>query len=424
MKRRLRQLLDLGLSGTAKTTYAMFAGNATTAVFAFVVVILTARVLGPVRFGLFFALYNVVQLVSSVADLGVNSGLVNFIPASLSQGNPKEANQYLKAGWDFVLFISIVLTIVGLLAPLGVVSHFLPGVSTGEWFITVFCSTTFILVNFVIFAFQARKEFNRSIIANVGYSSSRTLFIFILALLGKLTVLTTVGMYTLSSLLGTILSLPFLPKVFSRENKPTKDQTKKLLSFSAHLGLGRIAANIASRVDVGLLYPLAGAVATAQYGIAQRVAFLYILFSASAAAVVTPKIASLSSRQEMKRYAKKMIVLTILLLASLFAGIIAADPFIRILFGSKYIAAIPVTQWLLLANIPFILTFVPTNIVIYYQKNSKLIGILSVIQLGIVVALNLTLIPTIGVFGPVVAYAVGNTFVALITWYQIKGIVV
>jgi O-antigen/teichoic acid export membrane protein len=400
----------------------MFAGNVASAALAFVIVIITARVLGPIQFGLFFALYNFIQLVSSVADIGVGSGIVNFIPHALSRGEAKPANQYLKAGWDIVLFVSFVLSLIGIFAPRTIIVRLFPGISVTQWLVTVLASTSFILINFVIFAFQARKEFVRSIAANLGYSATRTVIIVIIALLGRLNVLLAVGAYAASSILGVVFSLPFLPRVIGNLNKPTRSQSRELLRFSAHLGLGKIAANIASRIDVQMLYPLAGAFATAQYGIAQRVAFLYMLFSSSAGAVIAPKIASISDRNEVKSYAQKIILLTAVLLLGLIFGIVVADPLIPLLFGDKYPGIVPVVRWMLIATIPFLLNLTPVNLVIYFQKDSKLIGFLSVIQLGIVIALNIALIPRIGVFGPVVAYAAGNTLVGLVTWYKVRNL--
>lgn len=401
----------------------MFAGNVASAVLAFVIVVVAARALGPVQFGLFFALYNFIQLVSSVADIGVGSGLVNFIPAALAKGDFRTADRYLKGGWDFVLAVSVGLTIVGVLVPLGWVDRILPGVSGWEWITTVLGATTFILINFVVFAFQARKEFARSVVANLGYSLARMVIVVLLALLGKLTVLLTLGGYVISSILGVVFSLPFLPKVIGSENKPVGEESRELLKFSSHLGLGKIAANIASRIDVQMLYPLAGAVITAQYGIAQRVTFLFVLFSSSAGAVITPKIASISNREEMRGYSRKILLLSGLIVLSLAAGVVITDPLIPILFGQKYLEAVPVVRWMLVATIPFLLNMTPVNLVIYYQKNSKLIGILSVIQLVMVVLLNWFLIPVIGVYGSIIAYAAGNAFVGMVTWYKVWGIV-
>lgn len=422
MRQQIPKFLNLAFSPTARTTYFMFVGNVASAVLAFVIVIVAARVLGPVGFGLFFALYNLIQLVSSIADVGVGSGIVNFIPHALSRGNQREANQYLKAGWDFVLVLSLILALIGLLIPQNIILAFLPNISRPEWSVTVLATASFVLINFLIFAFQARKEFIKSIVANLGYSLTRAVLVVLLALAGKLNVFLAVFAYAASAVVGIVFSLPFLPKVVGGENKPTKKQTKDLLKFSAHLGLGKIAANIASRIDVQMLYPLAGAFATAQYGIAQRVAFLYVLFSSSAGAVVTPKIASITDRREMRRYAGKMLILMLFLVFGLLLGVLITDPLIPLLFGAKYTGSVPVVRWMLVATIPFLLNFVPVNVVIYFQKNSRLIGVLSVVQLVIVVALNLVLIPRVEVYGPIIAYAVGNAFVGVVTWYKIREI--
>lgn len=423
MRERVESLVRLGLSGTAKTTYLMFIGNVASAVMAFVIIVVVGRTLGMVGLGVFIALYNFVQLVSSVADLGVGSGLVNFIPGALSRGKEREANQYLKAGWDFVLMVSVVLSFIGLIIPLGIVRLIFPGVSFGEWAATVLAATSFILINFVVFIFQARKEFIRAILANGAYSLARMVLVVVLTAIGRLSVLLTIVGYAVSSVLGVVASLPFLPSVVTNKFRPEKKQKTELLKFSRHLGLGKVAANIASRIDVQMLYPLAGAVATAQYGIAQRVAFLYVLFSSSAGAVITPKVASVSDREEMKKYSRKILLLSVVLVAGLGVGVAIAGPLIPLLFGHKYLEAVPVVRWMLVATVPFLLNMTPVNLVIYYQKNSKLIGILSVIQLAIVVLLNWFLIPVIGVYGSIIAYASGNFFVGVATWYKVWGIV-
>ncbi|KKT73889.1 MAG: Polysaccharide biosynthesis protein [Microgenomates group bacterium GW2011_GWA2_44_7] len=422
MRAQIQEFLSLSLSPTAKTTYFMFAGNVTTAILAFVIIAVAARSFEPTTFGLFFALYNLIQLVSSIADLGLGSGIVNFIPKALSNDNHLEANQYLKAGWDFILATSAIFTVVGILIPFGFVQLIFPGILPLEWIATVLATTSFVLINFIIFAFQARKEFLKSIAANTGYSFMRMLLIVFLSVVGRLDIFLAIMGYAFSSLIGVLASLPFLPSIFGLKYRPSDKQRENLLRFSSHLGLGKIAANLASRIDVGLLYPMAGAFATAQYGIAQRVAFLYVLFSSSAGAVITPKIASITKRTELRAYARKIILLSGLLVLSLVAGIIIADPLIPLLFGEKYITVIPVVRWMLIATIPFLLNMTPVNLVIYFQKNSKLIGILSVIQLIIVVLLNWFLIPKFGAYGSIIAYATGNIFVGIVTWYKVRNI--
>ena len=115
MRKYIDNLKELAFSGTAKDTYILFTGNVGSAFWGFLFTLLVARSLSIYDFGIFSAVINLVNILSSLADLGISSGAVNFVAEHWGQGNRIKTDEYLKASFILRLIVTLSISAVVLL---------------------------------------------------------------------------------------------------------------------------------------------------------------------------------------------------------------------------------------------------------------------------------------------------------------------
>ncbi len=106
MRRYYERARALATSATAKDTYILFVGNLASAFLGFLFTLLIARALSVAEFGIFSAAANLIVIIVSVSDIGISSGLINFVASFWTKGKKNKANQYIKAAF-IVRFLTV-----------------------------------------------------------------------------------------------------------------------------------------------------------------------------------------------------------------------------------------------------------------------------------------------------------------------------
>jgi O-antigen/teichoic acid export membrane protein len=101
---------------------------------------------------------------------------------------------------------------------------------------------------------------------------------------------------------------------------------------------------------------------------------------------------------------------------------VLAEPIINIVFGNKYLSAIPVFQALTVAMIPFMFTLITTPALIYSFNKPAFVAKLTAIQITFMVVFQLVFIPKLGAFAPVIALGIGNILVLTVSTIKLVKI--
>ena len=189
-----------------------------------------------------------------------------------------------------------------------------------------------------------------------------------------------------------------------------------VLKFSGWLGVNRFISGISGRLDIQMLAVLVGATSTGLYSIPARLASFVVVLVSSFSAVLAPRLAAFDDREKEKTYIAKAVLASLAVVVGVVFWIIIAKPFILILFGEKYLEAVPIFQALTASMIPFVLTIPSVTAIIYSMKKPIYIGVFSFFQIAAIFVLNLVFIPQYGVFGPTLTFAITNTILAIYTW--------
>ncbi len=415
MKKLINNVFGLAKSDTAKDTAILFSGNGLTAFLGFLFTIVIARVLSVSDFGVFSAVSNLIIILTSLSDLGLSSGIVSFASTFFNKNEDEKAYEYAKAAFNIKLVVSIVLSL-GITVFAGYVSkNWLANDNKETSYWVAIISLLFIGGTFLPFILQAKKLFFKSVLIDVSVSLFKAIIPFIFFSLGILTLRTTLLAYGLSVLISLIVGLFFTGTKFLSA-KPDKKVYKDLVNFSGWLGVNRIISAISGKLDIQMLAAMAGSVVTGIYSIPSRLASLIIVLSSSFTNVLAPRFSSFNSKEDEKRYLFKSSLVTLGIIVLMIIWILIAEPFITILFGQKYLSAVPIFQALCVGLIPYMSAVPSVTAIIYAMKKTVYIGMFSFFQIAAIFILNYVLIPKYGPFGPTITLGVVNLILAIYSW--------
>lgn len=406
---------SLIFSATAKDTFVLFSGNVFSAFWGFLFTLIVARALTVYDFGIFSAALNLVTILASLTDIGISTGSVNFVSEHTVRNEHDKANEYIKA--------SFIIRILTVLATSIVVIIFAPFVSktllaTRDPMIAIWSAIVPIFLfpdMFFPFILQAKRKFFHSTLIDNAFYVARLLFAFAFFLVGGLTMSKAFWAFGAGFLVEVILVLIFVKTDFIH-SKPQKDEYKNLLKFSGWIGVNRIISSISGRLDIQMLAAMSGALVTGLYSIPARLASFITVLAGSFSSVLAPRLAGYGNKISEKKYIVKSLLFLLPIIAGIILWIILAKPFMMLLFGTKYLASVPVFQALAAAQIPFLFTVPSVSAIIYSMKKTVYIGLYSFFQIAAIFGMNFILIPKYGAFGPAITLGVTNIILAIFTW--------
>ena len=412
----------LFFSKTAINTYFVFGGNFLSAIFAFIFTVIYVRSLSYEDVGYFSALLSLLLLASDLADMGIGTSMSAFLPPL--EETKSKLLAFLKTSFFFQLTVGLLFSLVIFFFATNL-SQLLFHTGTFTFFLQITALGIFmtIMANFCQYAISARQRF-----ITVAFLSSfggfiRLLLLVVILLISTLTLANTIYVHIASVFLLMSVSLLLLKLDFFKE-KITRQDLKKLISFSYLLGIARGLTALASRLDVLMIVALRGPADAGIYAIASRVIALYPLLSGSFSTVIAPRLSSSSDKKQLSDFMRKVIIGTLGLIATVVFLIIIAQPFMVILFGEKGEAAVSVFRLLLTSMIFFVASVPAVSLSVYFLKKPHILTINSILQLMVVILGNLTFIPLFGNFGAayslIIAYGVTLLLTSFLAYYYFK----
>ncbi|MFZ2202280.1 MAG: oligosaccharide flippase family protein, partial [Microgenomates group bacterium] len=356
----IRKLLT---TQTTKDTLISFAGLGTIATVGMIFSVITARGLGPSAFGLFSALTALVTLLSSMGDLGISSALVNFLPKVADR-----RNVLISVTFWFQIAVTLVLTLALMAAGL-FHGYIVPG-STPQHFIIIGVLTgLYVLQGFALGIFNAEKKFLRASLLQGSDSVIKLIIVgglfFSRNLNIELAILANIFSCFISLIYGFWGEFRNIRPIFPRA------QLAEIFQFSKWIALSRTFGVMISRVDVVLLNLLAGSFQAGIFSAASRIALVFALLVSSIGAVTAPRFSAFIRKEDIRRYLKKVALMVGGISLIMLSTVVLADPIVRIIFGEKYLAAIPVFRAMTLAMIPFLLSVITSQPLIYSFNQPK-----------------------------------------------------
>lgn len=396
---------------TTKDTLISFSGLGTIAAVGMIFSIIMARGLGPTAFGLFSALTALVTLLSSMGDLGISSALVNFLPKVVDR-----RNVLISVTFWFQIAVTLVLTLA--LVAAGLFHNFIIPGSTPQHFVIIGVLTgLYILQGFALGIFNAEKKFLQASL--LQSSDSIIKLIIVVALFFnrnlniELAILANVFSCFISLIYGFWGEFCNIRPIFPRA------QMAEIFQFSKWIALSRAFSVMVSRVDIILLNLFVGGFQAGIFSAASRIALVFALLVSSIGAVTAPRFSAFIRKEDIKRYMKKVALMVGVISLLMLSTVILADPIVRLIFGEKYLAAIPVFRAMTLAMIPFLLSVVTSQPLIYSFNQPKFFSRVTIIQVVTIISLDLVLIPRYQAIGPTISLGLANVIVIALSGWKL-----
>ncbi len=380
-----------------------------------------ARLLGPSDFGLFTLSVTVLALVADVGNLGINTGIVNFV-AKYFESDRQRSDKFLKLGFYSKIILSLLVLISGyIFSPLIAVGIFSkPELVIPLRLVFLGVGTTW-LFSFTTSYYQASQKF-----ISWGVIQLITNFIRLACVLyySSVTVLDlriSVIFYITAPLIGFSLSFINISINFIKE-KIDAETKNEFFNYNKWVAIfGGISA-FSSRSDTFVLGRVVAPYNLGLYSAANQLVQVVPQLIGAIGTVVAPKFSSFNNDQKMLEYYKKLQVMVV----GVAILILFSTPIVKIIvnsfFGPEYINSYRIFIVLLISMLVFLISIPFHNAIIYYYSYPKLFTYLSVINLLVVFPLAYLLTVKYGVFATAYASLTGNTinFIIPFLWFMKK----
>jgi len=414
MKERIKEIL---LTRTLHQSLVTSSGTIITGFLGMAFYILVARFLGPVDFGIFSVAVASVSLIASIANIGIDTGIVRFVGRYISS-KENRALRFLKLGLELKILSSLLVLAIGWLVMPFVTQNLLG--KTELLFplrLSLFGVATSLLLSFTSSSIQAIQRFWVWSGLNIFTNLLRLVAAVFLFSLGLLSVESSLGVYILFPLFGFAIGLLFLPGFL--KIKKEKSVLNEFYNYNKWIALFTLIVAISSRLDTFLSARFLSLGEVGIYSVAVTLAGVVPSIVYALATVVAPKLASMTNDSDAFSYLKKLQLFVLCLaLVGIVVGIPVSYIIIPLLYGNQYLASITPLTVLLIAQAIFLISIPTHTSIFYYFSYPQFFVYVGVVHLFILLFGGWFMISTFGYMGAAWIFLIGNVwnFVAPFTW--------
>jgi len=391
-----------------KNTGWMFFGQIFSLIISFFVGVWVARYLGPENFGILSYTLAFVGIFAIFSDLGVSSilnrDLVRF---------PEKRDELLGTGFRLKLISSISTYIVAGVFALLIQTSFL-----NKLLIIVFSSSfIFQSINVINTFFYAQVKSKNNVRVVITATLLSTILKIIIILSGK-GVIWLISAYVADSIFQGIGFLLTYKKSRLKLSawKYNKFLAKEMLEESWPLMLAAVAGFILLKIDQVMITWMMGNRATGLYAVAVKFVEIWYFVPAIISGSLFPAIIN-AKKISLLIYKKRLRAFFILMasIAILIAipTTIFANLMISSLFGREYLEVVGIFQIYVWSGIGLFVSWAINQYLLSENKSMTILYINS-LSMAVNIALNIVLIPKIGLLGAALATLISYSIIPMI----------
>ncbi len=371
--------------------------------------ILLARELGPSEFGLVSVSIVFLTLISDIADLGINTGLINFVSKHVHSDSEK-VKQFLKLGLESKIVLWLLVLIFGwFLTPFIADNIFLKSELIFPLRLSLIGVGGAMLFSFTTNSLQALQLYRVWSMLNIGANTLRLLVTIVLISFLALTPDNSLITYIAVPFFGFLVGMFFLPRGFLNV-KGESSVAKEFFHFNKWIALSILISAFASRVDTFFLTRLTSFSDVGIYSAASQLTSFLPQITYALAAVAAPKLGGFISPLQAFEYLKKLQLYTLGIAALSLAAVPLAIFVIPVFYGKSFTESIPVFIILFFSQLIFLLSLPSHQSIFYYFSRPKVFTIVSFFHLLIISVLCYILILKFGLLGAAWGVLIGSLF--------------
>jgi len=392
----IKKNIDLFFTETGKDTAVVFVGTFVNVVAGGLFFIFAPRILGPEDYGLFSTVIGTGILATSIANLGIDTGILRFV-----KKDSPESNNYLSIALQSYLVLGILIAFLGIfISPL--IAEFLkqPQITN---LLRVASITTIILLftNLYVAGLQAKRHFVKAALVNISSNVARLIILAVGALFLKIGLIFITLLFFLIPIISVIMGNLFLP---IRISKIEKEKVLNFHKYNFWIALSLIVTSIP--FDNYLLLKYSGPLQAGIYAAPYKILTFVYQFSSNFTRVLASRFSSFNTVTKVRNFALKSSAFVLIFSLGLMVLILIASPLINIIFGNEFKNSIPIFRWLTLGFIFFFASTIPTSIILYYLGKSQITFSISFAKIILFTTLLLLLVGRYGAIGAAIAFSI------------------
>jgi O-antigen/teichoic acid export membrane protein/ubiquinone/menaquinone biosynthesis C-methylase UbiE len=315
----------------------------------FAAVTLLLRILPASEGGSFVLMLKVAGFTGVFATLGLQGGAVSLISGALGAGREMWANALLRAFLLTRIYMAIALLLLGIVGSSWIASALLRNPSAApyvEW--GCISGSTNAILMFSLHHLQARQAFAKYTVLTVITSLSKLITIVLLMSAEVVTAYRVAALWALLPLAGAALGLFLAPRQFLRRTRRAESRRARmtLTRIGRWLTLSSLIGVIFINLDSLLVARYLGLAAVGRYGAAINLSLIVMVLGTSLFTVMLPAVSRMSSREQVRRFFRRALLLTSLGSLALLPVVLAAPWLVRKTYGSHFLTAVPAFRFL------------------------------------------------------------------------------
>ncbi|WP_254861851.1 oligosaccharide flippase family protein [Halovivax gelatinilyticus] len=397
------QIRDIKASFVARIVHTVTNG--------LLVVALASYLLGPDEYGLLFLVLSILVVAQVFADLGVSRSAARYV-SEYKETDPGQVPHIVRVSLAFrVMMLAVVCLAVVLARPW--IAAVLDEPALASLLVVGVCYLAFkSLTAYHVGLFQgfSRLEYSAAvgIVDNVG----RLVFVVGFVALGFGVVGALAG-YVVGAVLATALGLAILYwkcyRPCERAERAEPGLKRRILEYSVPLTASESANVVDRRVDILLVGFFLTPAAVGFYTLAKQITEFVEAPAGSVGFALSPAYGEEKARDRLDHaariYETSFSYVLLLYVPAAVGMVLLAEPGITIVFGDEYAGAVPVLQILSLFVLFKAINSITTQSIDYLGR-ARTRAIVKGITAAGNVALNIVLIPTMGLVGAAIATVV------------------
>ena len=402
-----------GMPGIARGGVLNLAGAAVSAVAGLLLVVVVTRSLPQEQAGTFFALTSLFLLAEVVARLGTGTGLVYFVARLRRLDRRDEIRAVQRVALTPVVALSLALSAVLLIwtpAFAGLAGEDTPATRTAVVVLALLLPVT-TLSEALLAATRGHGTMLPTVaLDKVGRSVLQLGLVVVVVAVGSGSVALLAGAWALPWALSAVLAWWWLARLSRGLPRAVADRPRpwrEFWGFTWPRAVSSLVALALQRLDILLVTVLSGPAAAAVYTAASRFLVVGQLVNASISTAAQPRLAELlavddrASAQQVYRSATAWIVLLtwpLYLVCAVFAEVVLQ------IFGDGYESGRPVI-WVLAGAMLLATACGMVDMLLNMAGRTSWTLGNSLVALAVMVAVDLVLIPPLGILGAAIGWA-------------------
>ncbi len=369
--------------------------------------IMIARYLGPSDFGIFSICIVTITLLASIANIGVDTGLIRFVGKYVANEKNK-ALKFFKLGLEIKIISFTAVFVLGwVLIPFVTRTVFVKPELIAPLRFSLLGIGSALLFSFTTSSVQALQRFWVWNGLNIFSNATRLIALIILFSLGLVSLQTGLTIYILFPLLGFFLGLLFLPAFW--KVKKENEVLPEFFSYNRWVVIFTLLVAVSTRLDTFMSTRLLSLADVGIYSVAVSLAGVVPQIVNALATVGAPKLAGFEKNEQAVNYLIKLqLFVTALAILGLIVGIPLARVLIPSLYGQEYFSSLLPFVILLFAQAIFLISIPVHSVIFYYFSYPKLFVWVSLVNILIIGLVGWPLINSFGFIGAAWTVLLGN----------------